>query len=119
MFSVIAAAAIGVAAMGAVGLTDPEKIVVIPLDFGVALMGSGATDSTFAVSTAIVGSGWRAGSLTGAVGTAVSGVPSTGQKLNLSANSSWHVLRNFIFSTSLSRVGLNAISDTEPPLLLC
>src|SRR5688572_13068470 len=32
--------------------------------------------------------------------TAVSGVPSTGQKLNLSANSSWHLEQNFIDTTS-------------------
>ena len=31
----------------------------------------------------------------------LSGVPSTGQKLNLSANSSWHVSQNFIVTTSL------------------
>src|SRR5690349_18323076 len=82
---------------------------------------SGRTFSTFgasAVLAVMIGSGWRVGSLT-AAGTAVSGVPSTGQKLNLSANSSWHVLQNFIFTTSLSRVGLNAKSDAEPPLLLC
>src|ERR1041385_5268307 len=78
--------------------------------------------STFGVSkdsALVIGSGWRIGSLTTAAGTAFSGVPSTGQKLNLSANSSWHVLQNFIFTTSLSLVGLNAKSDTEPPLLLC
>src|ERR1051325_680683 len=34
-------------------------------------------------------------------GTALKGVPSTGQKLNRSANCSWHVLQNFIFTTSL------------------
>src|SRR5215510_2835422 len=72
-----------------------------------------------AASVLMIGSGLRLGSLTAAVGTAVRGVPSTGQKLNLSANSSWHVLQNFIFTTSLSRRGLNAKSDTEPPLLLC
>src|ERR1051325_3398880 len=80
------------------------------------------TFSTFVASAAaavMIGSGRGAGSFTVAAGTAVSGVPSTGQKLNLSANSSWHVLQNFIFTTSLSRVGLNAKSDTEPPLLLC
>src|SRR5690242_2639543 len=36
-----------------------------------------------------------------AAGTTLKGVPSTGQKLNRSANCSWHVLQNFIFTTSL------------------
>src|ERR1043165_5602983 len=74
--------------------------------------------ATFAGSAVIAGSGGAA-SLTGATGTAVRGDPSTGQKLNLSANSSWHVLQNFMFTTSLSRSGLNAKLDTEPPLILC
>src|SRR5687768_4359871 len=44
--------------------------------------------------------------------TAVSGVPSTGQKLNLSANSSWHLEQNFIDTTS-SR--LRECSDSVDP----
>jgi hypothetical protein len=47
----------------------------------------------------------RAEALTGGAGATPNGVPSTGQKLNLSANCSWHVLQNFIFTTSLSRWG--------------
>src|SRR5215510_11538404 len=107
MLTAVAAAATGIAAL--VGIET------------LALTVTGRTLSTFvdsAASADSIGSGWGVGSLT-AAGTAASGVPSTGQKLNLSANSSWHVLQNFIFTTSLSRVGLNAKSDTEPPLLLC
>ena len=45
------------------------------------------------------------GGATVAAATALRGVPSTGQKLNRSANCSWHVLQNFILTTSLSRWG--------------
>src|SRR5439155_27196353 len=38
-----------------------------------------------------------------AAGSALKSAPSTGQKLNRSANCSWHVLQNFILTTSLSR----------------
>src|SRR5215472_6619436 len=42
------------------------------------------------------------------------GVPSTGQKLNLSANSSWQVEQNFIAKTSLSILGRSIESFTTP-----
>src|ERR1041385_4483775 len=45
------------------------------------------------------------GGATVAAATALRGVPSTGQKLNRSANCSWQVLQNFILTTSLSRWG--------------
>src|SRR2546429_372987 len=45
------------------------------------------------------------GDATVAACTSLNGVPSTGQKLNRSANCSWHVLQNFILTTSLSRWG--------------
>jgi hypothetical protein len=54
----------------------------------------------------------------GDAGTALNGVPSTGQKLNLSANSSWHVSQNFIVTTSLPLWGLSAEFDSGAKLLV-
>jgi hypothetical protein len=59
-----------------------------------------------------------AGALAVDAGTALSGVPSTGQKLNLSANSSWHVSQNFIVTTSLPLWGLSAEFDSRVGLLM-
>src|SRR5438132_14042469 len=61
----------------------------------VALSGAG-----YAVSISLTAALDVAGA---AAETTLSGVPSTGQKLNRSANSSWHVLQNFIATTSLFR----------------
>ena len=58
------------------------------------------------------------GAFTAAAGAALSGVPSTGQKLNLSANSSWHVSQNFIVTTSLSPWGLSTEFDGRAELLI-
>src|SRR5260221_685641 len=58
------------------------------------------------------------GALTVGPATALSGVPSTGQKLNLSANCSWQVSQNFIVTTSLSLWGLSAEFDSGAGLLI-
>ena len=47
----------------------------------------------------------------------VSGVPSTGQKLNLSAKSSWHLEQNFIFTTSLSVLGSGSVCAQDAGLI--
>ena len=59
-----------------------------------------------------------AGALVVVAGTAASGVPSTGQKLNLSANCSWHVSQNFIVTTSLPLWGLSAEFDSGTGLVI-
>jgi hypothetical protein len=55
----------------------------------------------------------------GAAFTALSGVPSTGQKLNLSANSSWQVSQNFIVTTSLSLWGIAEFDSGVGLLIAC
>src|SRR6185503_14297262 len=47
--------------------------------------------------------------------TAVSGVPSTGQKLNLSANSSWHLEQNFIDTSSRPRGSSTGVENLSAP----
>jgi hypothetical protein len=68
------------------------------------VMGLTVSDIGYDASTS-TGAAAFGGATEGAAATALSGVPSTGQKLNRSANCSWHVLQNFILTTSLSRWG--------------
>src|SRR3954465_11730942 len=51
--------------------------------------------------------------------TALRGVPSTGQKLNRSANCSLQVSQNFILTTSLSRWGSNTELKLAFMLVIC
>src|SRR5439155_14706280 len=89
--------------------------------------GAGASKGAAAVrwKLAVSATGYEAStseagalSVAGATGTALSGVPSTGQKLNLSANCSWHVSQNFIVTTSLPLWGLSAEFDIGAGLLI-
>src|SRR5206468_2687260 len=96
----------------------------VEVGFGVVGASKGAAAALWNAAVSATGyeaSTSGAGALTvgaGAASTALSGVPSTGQKLNRSANSSLHVSQNFIVTTSLPLWGLSAEFDSGAGLLV-
>jgi len=101
-------------------------LAAVGTGLGVTGVGVGASKGAAADcwKVAVSAAGYEAsisdggGALTVDAANALRGVPSTGQKLNLSANCSWQVSQNFIVTTSLPLWGLSAEFDSGAGLLI-